>query len=240
MGSQEDLETEARSRREAWLKRLAEEMEKLELLFPLQVLPAESDTPEWVQRLEWLIAQSMLPAAKLKKGRELTPKRMGSLIGHQCGNAVWMMEWFAAQADRADVPPAHVGRNSTEDNRKRFAGIFEKWYPAMRRYAKRSLCSSVDQSYEDMSAFLQGFADGFARKPRSFEVGSIGTMSFEPYIYMAWAWRVVRQLRSTAELHQLLVRVFGQNRVGELKRVEKICQRIGLQFRKPGRPRKSE
>ena len=29
----------------------------------------------------------------------------------------------------------------------------------------------------------------------------------------------------------------GEHRTGDLKRIEKICQRIGLHFRKPGRPK---
>ena len=35
-----------------------------------------------------------------------------------------------------------------------------------------------------------------------------------------------------------LVKVFGPYRTGDLKRTEKICQRIGLRYRKAGRPKK--
>jgi hypothetical protein len=36
-----------------------------------------------------------------------------------------------------------------------------------------------------------------------------------------------------------LVKVFGTYRAGDLKRTEKICQRIELHYRKPGRPKKN-
>ena len=39
--------------------------------------------------------------------------------------------------------------------------------------------------------------------------------------------------------NKILVGVFGPHRVGELKRIEKICQRIDLHYRKPGRPKKA-
>lgn len=59
---------------------------------------------------------------------------------------------------------------------------------------------------------------------------------------LAWVlvaqWRAIAQLNSVAQLHSVLsqaVAPFGI--VVERKRIEKLCQRIGLRFRKPGRPR---
>ncbi len=65
----------------------------------------------------------------------------------------------------------------TEEERKKgqgFLASLDDWYRAMRRLAKRALCSCVDQPYDDMTDFLLGYADGFSRKPRTFQVGNIG------------------------------------------------------------------
>ena len=52
-------------------------------------------------------------------------------------------------------------------------------------------------------------------------------------------WRIIARLNSVPHLHQVLVKVFDR-RAGDLKRTEKMCQRIELSYRKPGRPKKSE
>ena len=47
----------------------------------------------------------------------------------------------------------------------------------------------------------------------------------------------IERLGSVSALHTWLRKVMGEYRTGDLKRIEKICQRIGLHFRKPGRPK---
>jgi hypothetical protein len=107
----------------------------------------------------------------------------------------------------------------------------------MRRLAKIALCSSVDQSYEDMTDFLLAFSKAFACKPKTGAVGDIGNPTFQIFVFMLIRWRFVAGLKSVRELHDVLVRFFGSPCIGELKRIEKICQRIGLHYRKPGRPK---
>ena len=108
----------------------------------------------------------------------------------------------------------------------------------MRRFAKRALCSCVDQTYEDMTDFLLGYADAFSRKPKTMKVGNICNPTFEIYVFMLLHWPLIERMNSVRKLHEVLVKVIGAPRVGEQKRIEKICQRIGLSFRKPGRPKK--
>lgn len=222
--------------REAWLKRLSAEMEKLGPLMPFRNPLPESEGPAWVSRSEELLSVSMFPAAKLRDDKKITPKRMGALIGHQCSNAVWMMESFPSEEPKSPDQAVNV----KPEEQKRWEAILttlhEQWYPAMRRFAKRALCSCVDQSYEDMVDFLQGYADGFARKPKTSDIRQLGSSVFEILLFLIWNAKAVDRLNSIAHLHQVLVKSLGPYRVGDLKRTEKICQRIGLQYRKPGRP----
>lgn len=78
--------------REEWLERLGGELLGTEQYFPKSFL-RPGKQPEWVQRVEREVARTLLPAAKLRDGEDLTPKRLGALLGHQCAYAVWLTEW---------------------------------------------------------------------------------------------------------------------------------------------------
>jgi len=225
------------SLREAWLNRLIEELEKVDAAMPVKNLLPENDGPAWVQKLEGEVAKALLPAARLKNEPTRTPRLMGAILGHQCSSAVWMMEWLAAASVKHR--PTSVGRPSTEqikEGKRIVVGLTEEWFEGLRNLAKLALSSCVDLSYADMKEFLLAYAAGFAQKPDT--VGDIGHSAFRIYFFMLFQWRLVERLNSVRELHELLIKIFGANQVGELKRIEKICQRIGLHYRKPGRPKK--
>lgn len=261
----EEVEIAAEQRRQVWLGRLAEEFIKVAEFMPdskiSQAFTREEGCPQWVEHVETEIASIMMPVLRLKEGWELTPKRVGALLGHQCANAVWLMEWIessfitdgkaAQEAIRQKEQHEANSHKATEDLKRLEAAdlakcesflrsLIEEWYPRMRRLAKLALCSSVDQSYQDMTDFLNGYSASFARKPQSFRAGDLGNTTFEIYVILLLSWRAVTHLKSVHQLHAVLVSAMGNHRVGELKRVEKICQRIGLHYRKPGRPKKSE
>ena len=93
--SQQTLQMELSEHRQKWLKRLAAEIEKIESFMPTQFLPDDEKYPEWVKNVERDFSVAMLPAAKIRDSYfEITPKRMGALIGHMCEKAVWMSEWL--------------------------------------------------------------------------------------------------------------------------------------------------
>jgi hypothetical protein len=238
--SGERTEIDFEKHRTEWLKRLAVELEKTQQFFPTVILP-DAEYPEWVRRVEGEVAGVLLPVAKVKQVDALTPKQMGALLGHSCAMAVWTLEWLFEKVDEAEVE----AQNSTDERELEAEEIpdklrFDKWYVQMRRVAKIALCLSVDQTYEDMSEFLVGYSNAFVRKPKTFKIGEMGSTSFEIYIFLLLFWRFVNQLKSVSQLHQVLVKIFSAHRVGDLKRIEKICQRIGLHYRKPGRPKKAE
>jgi len=118
--------------------------------------------------------------------------------------------------------------------------LTDDWYPALRRLAKRALCSCMDQPYDDMKEFLLAYSAAFAQKPTGPGLSSFGSSAIEIYNFMLFYWRIIDRLKSVHHLHEVLVKVFGPYRTGDLKRTEKICQRIGLHYRKPGRPKKIE
>ncbi len=222
-----------------WLRSLCEEFLKIEPFVPFSFLPPEEACPEWVRRVEREFSLAVFPVARLKEATVLTPMRMGAMLGHQCANVVWMTEWMQAQF--AEV--SKVEQSITEDQARQAQALINslpKWYEALRQLAKTALSSCVDQTYQEMSEFLTAYASAFARKPKSFGSGDIGNTNFEIYVYMLTHWRLVERLQSVSQLHGVLQKVFGENKVGNLKRIEKICQRIELRLGKPGRPKKTK
>lgn len=180
----------------------------------------------------------MFPVAKLKKDLTLTPQRLGGIIGHQCAMGVWMMEYISMTLKKRPIETDEEKSAEQMAQGKQFiAKLHSEWYMALRRLAKRALVSCVDQSYPDMRDFLSAYSAAFARKPTSFGYDSFGSSAFEIYLYMVWHWQAIANLNSVRELHDLLLKQLGPQRAGELKRTEKICQRIGLHYRKAGRPR---
>lgn len=234
------IEISGEQRRKEWLNRLGAEFLKLEPLFPVKFLP-DGEYPAWVRRVEHEFGKMVFTVADMKEGADMSPRQMGALLGHQCANAVWIRDWFVAQLEAAEASgePARVTEEEAKKGAAFLEQLFGKWYPAMCRLAKRALCSSVDQSYDDMTNFLIAFSQAFARKPKSFIVGNLGNTTFEIYLFFLLAWPLVERLKSVRELHEVLVKVFGPHRTGDMKRIEKICQRIGKSFRKPGRPKSS-
>jgi hypothetical protein len=237
--SEESPQIEPEEERKAWLRRLGDELLKLEPLFPIKNLFPEEDLPKWVQNVEREVGATMFPVAKIKDDLNLTPKRMGALIGHSCALGVWIMEGLEYQLNKpeSDIDLSKFTPEQIEHGKKFLEDIVGDWYPALRRLAKRSLCSCVDRSYEEMTEFLLAYSEAFSRKPKKQGVADIGNPTIEIYFFMLTFWRAVNAMRSVHQLHQVLVGVFGPHRVGNLKRVEKICQRIDLHYRKPGRPK---
>lgn len=244
MGSMSEAAEEIRAIEDTkvWLRRLCDEYLKLELLFPAENFLPEEGLPKWVQNVEREVGAMMYPVARLKDELNLTPRRVGAILGHSCAFAVWMMEALAYTLDKTDeeLDLSKFTPEQLEHGTKFLRGVLEDWYPGLRRLAKRALCSSVGRTYEEMTAFLLAYSEAFSKKPKQFGLADIGNSAFEIYFFMLNSWRFVDSLKSVHELHECLVKVYGPYRVGELKRVEKICQRIELRYRKPGRPKKAK
>lgn len=227
-------------RRKKWLRGLARRLGKTAEFMP-GVLPPGGAYPEWVRKVEREFAAAILPVARVRELDRLKPKVAGALIGNACALAVYFIELLADGAKAMDEP-AQVAAGGQADVEAEPPAKEEprlaEWYEAMRQLAKHALSSSVDQNYQDMSDFLSGFAGAFAGKPKTMNLRDMGHTTFDIYLFLLLCWRYVEGLKSVHQLHAILVKWLGPYQVGELKRVEKICQRVGLHYRKPGRPRK--
>src|SRR5258708_12673762 len=109
----EEIQFDPVKHRQDWLKRLAGELDKIEPLMPVKLLPDGIEYPRWLLNVEREFSLVMLPAAKLKEPDiKMTPKRMGALLGHMCEMAVWTMEWLNFQIES---PVEKTEKPSTEE-----------------------------------------------------------------------------------------------------------------------------
>src|ERR1035437_2109833 len=169
-------------RQQAWLRRLADEYIKLESSMPGTNFLPDEGCPKWVENIEREVGATMFPVAKLKEELKLTPKRLAAIIGHQCAIAVWMMEWLQAELENPQtVDNTKATQEELKHGEEYLIKLTEQWYPALRRLAKRALCSCVDQPYDDMKDFLLAYAGAFAQKPSGPGLSSFGNTAFEIY-----------------------------------------------------------
>jgi len=235
----------ASKQRDKWLNRLAREFLMLDGLFPFREFGPENDCPQWVGRVEEEYFAATFRGANLNGATKFTPTGLGGFLGYQCAYAVWMVESLnekiESESRNAEKYKDVVVTKEKREEIVRLFRRFNDWYGALRRLAGRALKSCVYQPYEDMSGFVAAYSRAFSRKPKlGAGMGDFGSSNFRIYHFMLWHWRAVAQLDSVRALHDLLRRSMGEYRVGDLKRVEKICQRMGLHYRKPGRPKASK
>jgi len=152
-----------------WFQKLLAELEKTAVLTPPILFQMDLEPvgfPKWAENVEREASFAMLPAAKLRGANyELTPRRIGALLGHACEKAVWMQEALVKHLElwshkiENEMTKAEIEKLCTKEaieKGEKILTLNEKWYNSLRKVAKIALCSCVDQSYEDMSQFLLG------------------------------------------------------------------------------------
>jgi hypothetical protein len=218
-------------RRMVWFEFLLAEHDKTRQFLPKVETPIRDENyPEWYDRAQTELVKAMIPMGDIKKSPGMTPRRMGMLTGRVCMHTVWMFNFVNNQikTGEAELKPSLAEQDLQDvQQKRRFTWEHGKWIMAMQQFAILALSSSIDQSYEDMSDFLLGFANAFSKKPKSFKFGGLGNTNSEIYRHMLMYWKIVAEFKTVPQLHAFLEEKLGKQGTGELKRIEKICQRIG-------------
>jgi hypothetical protein len=207
--------------------------------------------PEWVQNVLKQIMQQVMPAMSLKP-HDMTPRRLGRLIGQQQAN------WAAAE--KAIVPyltPENLAKGEALiEQLEKMASNPVVWSLLQAfEFAGDALVSfgSLDEKYEKIMlkalvtawrqpdqlerlAFFQGIAEGLL-KPG---IPSRFTDATPIYHRLLVHRELVKGLKSVRELRDFLLRYgLSQQQLGDPKRLEKLCERIGLSFGGRGRPKRT-
>jgi hypothetical protein len=234
--TEEALECGGGQENRAWLSRIAEEFIGLErYVADLNLIP--DDAPDWVKNVEREFGKVLFSTERITCMPEKMAYELGKTLGQQSAFAVWSMESLMELEREGKLPQSSETAAIAPGGDQR-GRDFPEWYNQLVKLVKRSFCLAVDNDYQSMADYLRGFSEGFGRKPLGLHASNLGNTTFEVYLLLLLTWRWVANLKSVRELHEYIGKVLGPHRTGDLKRVQKICERVGLSYRPPGRPKK--
>jgi hypothetical protein len=211
--------------------------------------------PPWVVNVLKELVQQVMPTVQIRKPTGVTPREVGRYIGQLCGN-------FFAIGDAFTTDPETLKRNQAvmeqfEKNRHlpavemtlNVASFCERSLlalaPAMERFDSAvmdSFKAALNQpSRAEAADFFQGFTDGISKPGLTANATSAGATTATPiYQRLFSERRQVEKLKSVRELREfLLQRGLSEQVLGDPKRLEKLCERVGLSFGR-GRPKRAK
>ena len=220
-----------------WLRRIVARMERAYAMLP-EPYWMSGEWPAWVKNVGRELMKTFHPTAKLKVSPHWEPGEVGALLGQQ-------IAYFDTWPDMVQLPEEKVDwqklrlvygkdiKKRMREDQKRFN---QRFVPELERAMKFALKLAIEQDYRPCSKFFAAFGRGIERRVSS--IGDIERTNTRIYMLLLVGWRSVEKLGSVRALHRVLCRIFGNHMVGELKRIEKMCQRLDLHFGPAGRPKR--
>lgn len=236
-----------------WCDRIFSGLTKLEESRPsLGAITETESFPPWLKCIVQELLQQSLPAVPVRCGGPMTPDKLGRFLGQYCANYFLLGEVLEALGkpmpgldqwiDINRLNPSPDSKNPALMVSGIFEGIanLDESASKFERILIRAFKIALDQeSHSEAASFFRGFSKGLSSKRSPVEATSATT--FPIYFRMFLRWQEVEKLTSVSDLRSfLLAQGVKEEVLGDPKRLEKICQRIGLSFRKPGRPRTTE
>jgi len=232
-----------------WIKSVIDKYEAIEKLQPQLFRATVDEWPEWVCKLWHVLFRISHPGLNMKCVKNWTTKDLGRFLGRQSAleGVVWnevplssrvtqeKEQWIALQAAKLNSNPK-LARAF-----KKYAQKMRKWRPLFKKFIDETLVSARKLPYSESSAFLEAFGKAVVIKPDDLasedKVGVGERIAWVMFLY----WQQIAKFSSVGELHRFLsLAAKPMGIVISLKRIEKLCWRIGLKFRKPGRPKKGK
>jgi len=211
--------------------------------------------PKWVLKVLGELIQQGMPMIQIRKPKQLTPKEVGRCLGQICANVYAIGESMSNNAEDLEknlrivkwmqenqqMPTVQTALKAME-----FAGQSVLDLASSLNRIETTMTDSfkaaLDQpSRVEAADFFRGFADGIAKPGMIHKPSLAGATTATPIYGKLLVHREeIKRLNSVRELREfLLERGLSEQVLGDPKRLEKICERIGLGFRKRGRPRTS-
>jgi hypothetical protein len=208
--------------------------------------------PEWVVNVLKQLVQQTMPTVSLKP-HELSPRRLGRLLGQQQAN--WAATDKALEASQtpemlAQIQPM-LDRWEKNANHPAVVSLFEaiefganslvaaesikKRFTEITLDALKTAWEQDDQL--ERLAFFQGLVEGLAKPGFPSRATDATPIYNRLFIHR----KKIQEFKSVRELREFLLQCGLSGQVlGGPKRLEKICERIGLSFAEPGRPKSAK
>jgi hypothetical protein len=226
---------------EDWVAWLASEFEKLDSGLPEleAVFFMDREWPEWVSKMVRELISTLYPAAKLKVETRWTPAELGAVVGQRIAYFQRLCEpdpWPGLDVEKLWEKMNDDEKARVERWAETFAGHAMKLY----ELTAAALALGLVQSHAESSSFMTAFAHGLAMKPADMFASNFERTTTRIYWFLFRYWPSIEKLQSVRHLHQVLCLYFETFVVGDQKRIEKMCQRLGLSLGSPGRPKKKK
>lgn len=230
-----------------WIREILRKFGELQEFQP-EPFCGEPKWPEWVSNLFMTFFGISHPGVKMKNLKKWKAKDLGRFLGRQyagehltCGGVplslkviqegerfgAWAEKWIKQKRPDLDL----------DKFQSQYEQEAEAWRPQFMKFMQDTLSSACERPYLESSAFFEAFGKAVVMKPD--ELLTERTMGVGDKI--CWSmfvmWQEIEGLHSVAELHRILEQALKpKGIIVKYKRVEKLCQRIKLKFKAPGRP----
>lgn len=222
--------TQATGKSPKWLVQIVKWMEACESKLPEPGF-MKGDFPEWVERVARELISTLYPAANLKVGKAWTAGEVGAMLGHRLAYLHGVAEhpWQMP----VGKPFKQLDKKSVKQMQKEILRFLNKFEVSL----GRSLVLASAQPHHESTLFFTAFARGLSKKPSDAQASNFHRTTTRVYWLLLVGWPSVQKLDSVRALQQGLCRYLDPHVVGDIKRIEKMCQRLNLRFGPPGRPR---
>ena len=217
-----------------WIEKAAAALLSAEDGLPVPHSLRGEDFPRWVGNVFTALLKATMPGTIVKDPKLWSPGDLGAFLGNK--TTFW--------DDPEDYDPARV-RQLAKDLKKEgdrvgtvivIKYIRRLWmvgWPQYREAASQCFALVVGAApHHQKIKFFRSYLKALQQPQTLDGTPSHATTATPIYSFLMIYWRAVEKLNSMAEFHSLLCRVFGSATMGDQKRVEKICERIGLSFAK--------
>jgi len=216
-----------------WVQAILDRFGAVENVLP-EATWLQGDWPHWVQRVAQEIAKASYPSAHLKVGKKWEVGEVAAIIGQEIAYFDSWTEWMETTniTEKQWTELKKLFGGDFEERAMEYAGkLTEEYVSAFSDALKFSVSLAYEQEYVAMKQFFRAFSKALERRPTS--VGDVGSTATRLYWVLLISWRHVEEFGSIRELHRRLCRCLflGPHVVGSLKRLEKICERVGLSYR---------
>jgi hypothetical protein len=227
----------------AWLRQIVGLFETVENLQPDPEFLI-GDLPVWVNNVAREFTKSIFPTAHLRVATAWEPGEVGAIIGQQVAYWHHVGDWMASLAKRSESEEERRNQEQIWEYFKRlfgpdiqervaefFRALADDVLPAFTHAVSAALSIAIQQDYVPANRFFAAFSKALGRKPS--RGSGIGRTNTTIYVVMLTNWRQVEELGSIPALHEFLRKhIFLTSQVvGDLKRIEKICERMQFSYR---------
>lgn len=230
-----------------WINERMKRFSELEDHLPAS-FNSDQDCPDWVMNLLIILTGISHPGIKLRNIKKWKAKELGQFLGRQFAGeqliegkvpvtaqvtqeAAKFLEWAGNWAEQKypDFDWNELFKKQGASRRIR--------NPLLTQFIQETLATACERPYTEASAFFEAFGKATVMKPDEFETErklGVGDKICWTMFVMS---KDIERLESVAQLHRILEQALKPKGViVRYKRIEKLCQRIKLKFKGPGRP----